>query len=317
MSDDLKRLESKIDDLAERLRRVEEIVLSESEPAPARRTAREGVGEAASTPIEGIPVSTVLSLVGRSLVVLCGAFLLRWLTQSGILPQKLGSVIGMIYALVWIAMADSRAARNQRYSAVFHGITAVCIALPLLVEVTVKWHYLTPLLSALHLLAFIILGLAVAGRRNLHLLAWVITAPAAPLALLLAVRTQAVTPFLLSVLILGFVTLWLGYLRRWQFLATLMAGAANFSLALMVADRLIVGEHAPAAYRTDLWQVLMMLFGLIALYFGSYCFRVFKRKRTITALEIGQTLAAIIVGLGGAALVIHSESYSMLSLGIG
>jgi hypothetical protein len=254
--------------------------------------------------------------VGRSLVVLCGAFLLRWLTQSGVLPQKIGSVIGMLYSLVWIAMADFRAARGQQYSAVFHGITGACIALPLLVEATIKFHYLTPMLSTIHLLAFIILGLAVAGRRNLKILAWFITMPAAPLAFLLAVRTHAVTPFLLSLLILGFVTLWLGYLRRWQFLATLMAGAANFGLTLMVVDRVIVSKRAPGEHQAALWEVLFLLFGLIALYFGSYCFRVFKRQRTITVLEIGQTLASVVVGLGGAALVIHTDEHSMFPLGI-
>ncbi|MCK5364071.1 MAG: hypothetical protein KAR22_13930, partial [Gammaproteobacteria bacterium] len=122
--------------------------------------------------------------------------------------------------------------------------------------------------------------------------------------------------FLISLLILGFVTLWLGYLRHWHVLATVMAGAANFGLGLMVMDYVMTSRSAAAEQQAPLWEVLFLLFGLIAVYFGSYCFRVFKRKRTITRLEIGQTLAVVLVGLGGAAIVIDASEHSMLALGI-
>ena len=83
-----------------------------------------------------------------------------------------------------------------------------------------------------------------------------------------------------------------------------MAGAANFGLGLMVMDYVMTSRSGAAEQQAPLWEVLFLLFGLIAVYFGSYCFRVFKRKRTITRLEIGQTLAVVLVGLGGAAIVI-------------
>jgi hypothetical protein len=324
MTDDIERLEQRIDELAKRLRRLEEKVLpgaagaadvaADTPAAPRRIEDREPAAPPA--PKERVPATVIVSLVGRSLIVLGGAFLLRWLTQSGVLPQKAGSVLGMFYALLWVAMADIEAGRGHRHSAVFHGITGVFIALPLLVEVTTKFHYLTPMLSAIHLLAFIILGLVVAGRRKLHALAWIVTLPAAPLAFVLAVQTEATTPFLISLLILGFATLWLGYLRHWHALATVMAAAANFGLALMVMQ--YVAESGQAATRPEavLWEVLFLLFGLVALYFGSYCFRVFRRKRTITPLEIGNTLVVVVIGLGGAALVIHASKHSMLPLGV-
>lgn len=321
MSDDLKHLEAKIEELASRLRRVEQKVFSASfegtVPGKAQERIPQKQPDEETAAGERIGATAILSFIGRSLVVLGGAFLLRWLTQAGILPHKLGSVIGMIYALLWIAMADFKAGRGQRHSAVFHGITGSCIALPLLVEVTTKFHYLTPMLSAIHLPAFIILGLVVAGRQNLRILAWIITLPAAPLAFFLAIQTDAMTPFLISLLILGFVTLWLGYLRHWHVLATLMSAAVNFGLALMVMEQAATGKRAGVEQQAGMWEVLALLFALIALYFGSYCFRVFKRKRTITALEIGHTLVVVLIGLGGAAIVINAYERSMFPLGIG
>jgi hypothetical protein len=320
MTDDLKRLETMIEELTERLRRVEDKVFSGADMDPAPPSTPKQID--GRDPVEQLETgervhaTAILSFIGRSLVVLGGAFLLRWFTQSGILPHKMGSVIGMFYALLWIAMADFKAGRGQRHSAVFHGITGACIALPLLVEATTKFHYLTPMLSAIHLPAFIILGLVVAGRQKLRILAWIVTLPAAPLAFFLAIQTEAMTPFLISLLILGFVTLWLGYLRHWHVLATLMAGAANFGLALMVLDQVAASKRAPVGQQAGMWEVLSLLFALIALYFGSYCYRVFKRKRTITPLEIGHTLAVVFIGLGGAALVINANEHSMFPLGI-
>jgi len=320
LTDDIARLEKEIEKLTERLRRVEDKVFSGADelPAPpaAQRQAEEREPVAPSTPGERVPATAIISFIGRSLVVLGGAFLLRWLTQSGILPQSVGSVIGMIYALLWIAMADIKAGHGQRYSAVFHGVTGALIALPLLVEATTKFHYLTATLSAILLPAFIILGLVVAGRRNLRSLAWLVTLPAIPLAFLLARQTGTTTPFLISLLILGFVTLWLGYLRHWHVLATLVAGAVNIGMARMVIEMAVTSKRIPAEQQVSQWEALALLFGLIALYFGSYCFRVFKRKRTITRLEIGQTLAVVLIGLGGALIVINASGSSMLPLGI-
>lgn len=320
MTDDIERLEKEIEELSERLRRVEDKVFSGADEVSGHPSVSRQIEDrdpvAPSAPGEGIPATVILSYIGRSLIVLGGAFLLRWLTQSGILPQKIGSVVGMVYALLWIAMADIKAGRGKRYSAVFHGVTGALIALPLLVEATTKFHYLTATMSAILLPAFIILGLVVAGRRSLRSLAWIVTLPAIPLAFLLARQTGTTTPFLISLLILGFVTLWLGYLRHWHVLATLVAGAVNIGMARMVIELVMKSNRIPAAQHMSQWEALSLLSGLIALYFGSYCFRVFKRKRTITKLEIGQTLTVVLIGLGGALMVINANGSSMLPLGI-
>ena len=138
----------------------------QDEESPARTKPRLRVEKPSPSPNDRIPATVVLSFIGRSLVVLGGAFLLRWLTQSGILPQIVGSVIGFFYALLWLVIADITAGRGHRSSAVFHGVTSSFIAFPLLIEATTKFHYLTPVFSAALLLAFIVLGLVVAGRRK-------------------------------------------------------------------------------------------------------------------------------------------------------
>jgi hypothetical protein len=319
MNDDVTRLERKVEELAERLRRIEEHLYEDGdssfrhETSPKRRDDVETTVVSSSK--EAFSATAIVSLVGRSLIVLGGAFLLRWLTQSGILPQEVGSLIGMVYALVWIAMADITAGKNQRYSAAFHSVTGAMIALPLLVEATSKLHFLPPAASSASLAAFVILGLLVAGRRKLRILAWIVAVPAAPTAFVLASQTKVLTPFLLSLLVLGFFTLWLGYVRRWMALAALMAFAANIGMLLLVLDH-VKNAKASGVLTMGLWEALLLLVGLIVVYFGSYCYRVFKRKRTITVLEIGQTLTVFFIGLGGTAVVVNARGQSMLPLGI-
>lgn len=318
MNSDLERLEQKVQELAERLRRVEAHVFDEDRPVP--RAAESRAPDREDAPTTGSPQTTfsatvIISLIGRSMIILGGAFLLRWLTQSGTLPQGVGSVIGMVYALLWITMADIAAGRNQRHSAAFHGVTGAMIALPLLIEVTSKFHFLSPAASSASLALFVILGLVVAGRRRLRVLAWIVAVPAAPTAFVLAGQTGAVTPFLLSLLVLGLVTLWLGYLRRWLALAAVMAIAVDVGLMLLVLDH-TKNVEATGVLELSLWEPLLLLIGLIGVYFGSYCFHVFRRKRTITAIEITQALIVFLIGLGGIAIVVNARAHSMLPLGI-
>jgi hypothetical protein len=93
-----------------------------------------------------------------------------------------------------------------------------------------------------------------------------------------------------------------------------MAFATNIGMAMVVLER-VKSPGTSTSGQMSLVAALVLLFALIALYFGSYCFRVFRRNRTITFLEIGQTLTVILIGLGGAALVVRAEGHSMLPIG--
>lgn len=317
MNDDVRRLEQRVQELADRLRRVEERVFQQPESAPAGAAESE-IPPPATKPARaatGFSATGIMSLIGRSMIVLGGAFLIRWLTQSGVLPQELGSIIGMVYAILWIVLADVKAGRGQRLSACFHGVTGAMIALPLLTEATSKFHFLSPAEGSISLVAFVILGLLVAGRRRLRVLAWIVAVPAAPIALILAGQTGAMAPFLLNLLVLGLFTLWLGYLRHWTGLATVMAAAVNLGMLMLILDHAKNVEQT-GVLEMKLWEPLALLIGLIVIYFGSYSFRVFSHKRTITELEIGQTLAVVFIGLGGIAVVVNARHISMLPVGI-
>jgi hypothetical protein len=73
-------------------------------------------------------------LLGRSLVVLAGAYLLRALTATGYWPARWGVFAGLSYATLWLLLCDRDGTRRHLRSAAFHGVGACVIAFPLLWE---------------------------------------------------------------------------------------------------------------------------------------------------------------------------------------
>ena len=143
MNEDQPRLEvrlRKIDEalsvLCQRVTALERIEPSHAEAAmhPPHASADDVVSVRAAT-LPSSPSTwsgpAVLSLIGRTFVILGGAYLLRALTESGSVPQSSGIVLGFAYASVWIGAAD-RAAVQRPASGLFHGLAGLIIGVALL-----------------------------------------------------------------------------------------------------------------------------------------------------------------------------------------
>jgi hypothetical protein len=114
-----------------------------------------------------------VTLIGRMLMALGGAYLLRALTEEAIVPPAAGVVCGFAYALVWLALSSRAGGRLARASALFHGLTAALVAYPLAWETTARFHLVTPATGAIVLAAFTALVLLAARRCRLEALAWI------------------------------------------------------------------------------------------------------------------------------------------------
>jgi hypothetical protein len=119
----------------------------------AELEARAGV-RAASSPLAAVVTApaaaseetdavAILSLVGRSCLVLGGAYLLRALTDGGTLPRIIGTVLGLAYGVGWFVAVWRAAGARRIASSAFHAIAAVLIVFPLLWESTVRFHLLS------------------------------------------------------------------------------------------------------------------------------------------------------------------------------
>ena len=132
--------------------------------------------------------------MGRALLGLAGAYLLRALTESGTLPAKVGIAIGIAYALFWLGWA----ARSPRHGAVktaIDSLTAVLVLSPLLWEATTRFHLVGTWTAAAVLLVFAVFGMAISWRKSLLIVSTFATLASLGTGAALLVATHDVLPF--------------------------------------------------------------------------------------------------------------------------
>ena len=284
-----------IEALQQRLVRLEGHGLAPAQALRSGEPGREALADTEPQPIAGSEVTSLLGLTGRTLIIFGGAYLLRAITAAGQLPEGAGALLAFLYALTWLFLADRAGAKGAAASAGFHGATAVLIGLPLLWETTVRFQILSPALSGLVVAGFAAAVLAVAWRRHLHGLAWLlgVAAPVAALALLFATHVPA--PFAFDLVLLGVAGLALYYGRGWHGLGWWLGLMGQLGGVLVAFGALAQGKNVGAALAIGLLLGLSFLASLVL--------ETLVRGHGAGLFEAVQTCLAVLVGYGGAALV--------------
>ena len=254
---------------------------------------------------EGPPLSApagALTLLGRTLVVFGGGFLLRALTDENVIPASSGIVAGLAYAGWWLGRADAQAERaDRRASAVVHGLAATSLAYPLIIETTLRFHLIGASLAGSLVFACFVSGLFVAHRRELRLVGWSNVLFAVLAALILLVGTRDLLPLTLSLLAMGVALE--SQDRRYGGPRLVVALAADLAVALCawLASR---PEGLPPGYtEMSTAQVVTVALLLPTLYLGSATFRTL-REQQLSSFEVFQTPLALALGFLGASRVL-------------
>ncbi len=250
-----------------------------------------------------------LTNLGRSLIILGGAFLLRALTEAGTWPPAAGVAVGLLYALAWLATSTRSAAAGHRLRAIFDGGTALIIGFPLIVEAALKFGLFTPVSAAVALGLFTACALLCANYGRTSVLAWLTTAGALATGLTLMARTGTLAPVAFFFTSLGVATLWLGYLREWRGLRW-PAGALACLAVLGVTVRAMTQPPVDSASLAWASQLFLLL-----AYLGSIAVRTLVRGRQVIVFEFVQTVLVLAVGLGGMIAVGHTVEGNDLLLG--
>jgi hypothetical protein len=254
--------------------------------------------------------TATITFVGRTFIALGGAYLLRALTDSGIVPRRIGIVAGMLYAIIWFVAADRAGGRGRRLSASFHALVATLIAYPLLWEATVRFEDLSPAGGALTLAIVTAVAFGIAIRRDMQPVAWVAVCAALPTALAAISLTGALATFAIYLIGLGLLTLWVGYAWDWVWLRWPVAFVADVTvLALTVAA---AGGQPPQRPAVAIAVEMLLLNG----YLSSFVVRTIFRARDVIVFEVVQTVAALAIGFGGAVLVAERTGAGTLGLAV-
>lgn len=304
----LARLEQELAAVVRRLEALEAaVVTTESSPEAEVMAVR------AASADRAVPAETDLAgwatLIGRSFIVLGGAYLLRALTEGGRLPLAAGAGIGLLYAGAWLWAAWRDAHRARRPSAHVHGATAVLVGWPLVWEATARFGLFTPATAALVLLVLTVAAYVVAHRFTMPILAGAagFGTVGASLAVALSADAHGATSLLLVTL--GAVTYWVSDAPGRGWLRWPMAIAAGLSV-MAVTFRVLATPP-----RETVWLALVAQAWLLATMQGSLAVRFVLLQRPARLFDVLQAASGLAIGIGGAALVVRAAGTGLTLVG--
>jgi hypothetical protein len=288
-------LAGEVRDLQARVARLE-YQLGLAQPAAARAQTPATLP---STPIDAIDsTASLLPILGRALLGLAGAYLLRALTESSTIPRGAGVGIGLIYAMLWLVWA-ARTPAARRLETALHGLTSALVLSPLLFEATARFHAISSWTAGALLVAFTVFGFAVSWRKDLLIVATFATLAGLGTSAALLVTTHDALPFTFVFLAIAAAVEVSACLNHW--LSERWLTAATADLAVLLATWLVTNERGlPDSYVPVPHSALLgAQVALLAIYLSSIIVRTLLRGFTFTAFETAQCALAFLISVGG------------------
>jgi hypothetical protein len=306
---------SALAELARRIGALEQRVLALEKTAPANPTASipsTQESESPRAPSVSLPAGTV-SILGRAVLGIAVAYLFRAASESAILPRHLLVIAAILYSALWLLLSV-RLRPSEEFARAVYALTSVLILSPLLWEATVRFRILSPIAAACALAVFMIFGLVLSLRFNLRAAPLILVLFAAPTAVILLIETGAVTPFVFSLLAIGFAVEIAACRGNWPFLRPVVAAAADFIIWLMTY-LLARPEGPPSGYFPAHESMLVMLpVALFVVYGASTAYRTIVRRLPITIFEIAQLPVACVLAMTGVAAATRDTAIPTLGV---
>ena len=279
----------------------------EATPAPAA---------AAAPPLA--QSGSLFPVLGRALLGIAGAYVLRALAESSSLPRLAVASAGIAYAFLWLAWAArvSGGPRGEnRYTCSIYAATSALILAPMLWELTLRFKVLPVAFVAgvVCVYALSALALAVFGRGRAPVLRVAFVA-AAVLSLALAIVSHAILPFVVVLLFLTALCEFAPGLDRLPGIGALMPLAADVAIWVLIyvyyAPQGASGDYPPLG-RPALLAPGIAMFVLFA---GSVAFRTLLRGKQITVFATVQTTIALL--LAAVSLADFGPQAAIMILGV-
>jgi hypothetical protein len=264
----------------------------------------------------GFPAPNVsfgaLPVFGKAVLAIAGAYLLRAVAESGMLPKLPLLVVAILYAGMWLVWA-ARTHAVSPFASVTYAITAALILSPLLWESTVRFQILWPVFTAAVLAGFVALALALAWRQNLQAIPWIAILAAVVTALALFVATRELVAFTVGLLTVALAVELVVCLGHGLSVRVVPAIAADLAVWLLVY-LMTSGEGVPPEYRPIGGATITVLcLTPLAIYGGSIGLRSFGLRHRLTIFEIAQGI--MVLGLAAVG-TLRARPGSAAALGV-
>jgi hypothetical protein len=248
----------------------------------------------------------VIIVIGKAVLGIAGAYLLRAIAESGTAPKLAVVAIAVLYAGAWMAWAARVHAAN-RFAGLTYAVTSAIILSPMLWESTVRFRVPTPAWCGVVLAAYTVSALWLAARHEAPWIAWVAAVASVCTAVALIFATRDLVPLtatLLSIAAAVEIMGCLGHAFRLRVVPALAADVAVWMLVDVMSSANVMpeGYHAIASA-----TISVLCLALVGIYGASVGSRGFGARLKITYFDMGQSALAFVLGTYGALRITHGS----------
>jgi hypothetical protein len=304
------RLEARVETLEQRVYALEHPAGAQSEI-----TAQVASSPPAAVTDDEHPAALttgVFSVMGRAMLGIAGAYLLRAVAESSSLPKTAVAAAAIVYALGWLAWA-SRVKAGDWLVGTTYACTSALILAPMLWELTLRFNVLPATASAAVVCGFVLAASVLAWKRNFAPVLWVSNLTAVAIALSLAIASHQILPFIAVLLLMMLINEYAASRDRESGVRVLVALAADAAIWA-----LFYIYSSPEGTRADypplsLAALLAPGLGLFFIFGLSLLYRTVLKRKTITVFETIETTIAFL--LAAFSLIYFGPPASAVALG--
>ena len=296
LPDILNRLATRLETLEQRVYALEH----PSEASPSLPAPEPGPSQSAQA-VEAPPFAFAggaFSVLGKAMLGIAGAYLLRALAESGSLPRLAVAALAIAYAIMWLVWA-ARASAGAWFASITYACTSALILAPMLWELTLRFKAFPASVTAGVLAAFVCAASALAWKRNLTSVLWVANVTGVAVALTLSIASHEMAPFIAALLLMALICECAAERNRERGVRILVALAADLGVWA-----LIYIYSSPESTRTsypELGSAALLVpgFTLFLIFGASVIIETVLHKKKITAFETIQVMIAFLLASCG------------------
>lgn len=311
-------LPDEIAQLEKRLQTLEQRVHALEHPLEARWPHPSPESEAGSAPLTslGAPLASagsIFSVLGRAMLGVAGAYVLRAVEESSSLPRLAVAVAGIVYAFAWLVWA-ARVRGGPRFTSTIYTGTSALILAPMVWELTLRFHLISPEMAASVACGFALVAVGLTWGRDLKPVLRAGCVAAAGLALALAVASHTLMPFVVALFFMAAICEFapgMESVPEVRALVALAADAAIWILVYIYFSPQSGYEDYPALSSAALLSPGIAIF---VLYAASVSWRTLLQGQRITVFATVQTTIALL--LAAVSLVDFGPVGSAVVLGV-
>jgi hypothetical protein len=311
LPDALDRLEARVETLERRVYALEHTAEAPLEIAAQVASHAPAIAED-EKPADSL-AGGIFAVLGKAMLGIAGAYLLRAVAESSVLPRTAVAAVAIAYALGWLVWA-SRAKAGDWLAGTTYACTSALILAPMLWELTLRFHLLTASVSAAVVCGFVLAASALAWKRDFAPVLWVANVTSIAIALTLAIASHQMAPFIAVLLLMVLIGEYGAGRNHESGVRVLVALAADASIWA-----LLYVYSSPESTRADypaLGSAALLApgFGLFLIVGLSLLYRIVLKRKTITVFETIETMIAFL--LAACSLIYFGPGASAFALGV-